>query len=82
MLWPSLRRSSAPNTLIRPLASTTSRSCFKAQGELVGARPLFERALAIREQAFESEHPGTNRARYNLSGLFLLIGRPGPKRVL
>jgi len=49
VLWPSLRRSSAPNTLIRPLASTTSRSCFKAQGELAGARPLFERALAIRE---------------------------------
>jgi hypothetical protein len=41
---------------------------------------LFERALAIREQAFESEHPGTNRARYNLSGLFLLIGRPERSR--
>jgi len=42
-----------------------------AQGHLAAARPLFERALAIREKTLGSEHPNTNRARYNLSRLLL-----------
>jgi hypothetical protein len=33
------------------------------QGDLAGARPLFERALAIYEKVFGPEHPDTRRPR-------------------
>jgi Tetratricopeptide repeat len=49
---------------------------LQAQGDFAGARPLHQRALAIRENALGSEHPATNRARCNLSRLLLLIGSP------
>jgi Tetratricopeptide repeat/SEC-C motif len=39
---------------------------LQAQGDLAGARPLFERALAIREKAFGSEHPDTVVVRDNV----------------
>ena len=42
----------------------------------MGARPLYERALAIREKALGPEHPDTNRVRCNLSRVLLLIGSP------
>jgi Tetratricopeptide repeat len=32
---------------------------LQAQGDLTGARPLFERALAIYEKALGPEHPDT-----------------------
>jgi Flp pilus assembly protein TadD len=32
---------------------------LKAQGDLAGARPLHERALAIREKVLGAEHPDT-----------------------
>jgi tetratricopeptide (TPR) repeat protein len=40
---------------------------LQAQGDLAGARPLFERALAINEKAFGPEHPATARAMSNLA---------------
>jgi len=43
------------------------------QGDLTGAQPLFERALAIREKALGSEHPDTERSRDDLR--FLLNDR-------
>jgi hypothetical protein len=42
---------------------------LQAQGDLAGARSLFERALAIREKALGPEHPDTIRARDNLAKL-------------
>jgi tetratricopeptide (TPR) repeat protein len=39
------------------------------QGELAQARPLYERALAIREQALGSEHPQTAQCLNNLAAL-------------
>jgi tetratricopeptide (TPR) repeat protein len=34
-----------------------------------GAKPLYERALAIREKALGAEHPSTGRSLNNLAGL-------------
>jgi hypothetical protein len=44
------------------------------QGDLAGARPLFERALAIREKALGPEHP---RVATVLSNLARLLNRTG-----
>jgi Flp pilus assembly protein TadD len=38
-----------------------------AQGDLDGARPLFERALAIREARLGPDHPDTVRSREKLA---------------
>src|SRR5262249_31295346 len=39
------------------------------RGDLAGARPLFERALAVREKALGPEHPGTAESLNNLAVL-------------
>ena len=58
---------------IRRRASTTSPPASD-QGDLAGARPLFERALAICEKVLGPEHPHTNRARHNFARLLLADG--------
>ena len=40
---------------------------LQAQGDLAGARPLYERALAIREKALGPEHPHTATSLNNLA---------------
>jgi tetratricopeptide (TPR) repeat protein len=47
---------------------------LKTQGDLAGARPLYERALVIWEKALGPEHPETNQARRNLAILRLNEG--------
>jgi tetratricopeptide (TPR) repeat protein len=47
---------------------------LRDQGDLAGARPLFERALAINEKVLGPEHPETNRVRYNFAHLLLVSG--------
>ncbi len=42
---------------------------LKDQGDLAGARPLFERALAISEKALGLEHPSTATSLLNLLAL-------------
>jgi hypothetical protein len=42
---------------------------LQAQGDLAGARPLYERALAIREKMLGLEHPDTAIVRNNLANL-------------
>ncbi len=42
---------------------------LRAQGDLAGARPLHERALAIFEKALGPEHPDTARSLNNLASL-------------
>jgi hypothetical protein len=42
---------------------------LRAQGELAAARPLYERALAIREKARGPDHPDTATVRRNLAAL-------------
>jgi tetratricopeptide (TPR) repeat protein len=42
---------------------------LRDQGDLAGARPLFERALAIYEKALGPEHPHTAGSLNNLAGL-------------
>jgi tetratricopeptide (TPR) repeat protein len=44
---------------------------LQAQGDLAGARPLYERALAIYEKVLGADHPNTNRGRYNFARLLL-----------
>jgi tetratricopeptide (TPR) repeat protein len=47
---------------------------LQAQGDLAGARPLFERALTIMEKALGPEHPNMNRVRHNFARLLLASG--------
>jgi len=42
---------------------------LRAQGDLVGARPYYERALAIWEKRLGPDHPHTKIARGNLESL-------------
>jgi tetratricopeptide (TPR) repeat protein len=53
-----------------------------SKGELVVARGLFERALAIREQALGTDHPQTALSLNNLGGLFRDQGDPTAARPL
>ena len=65
--WRYTKRCSAPSTRLRRGASTTSPSCCRDQSDFAGARPLFERALAIREKALGPEHPHTAMSLNNLA---------------
>jgi hypothetical protein len=47
---------------------------LQAQGDFAGARPLFERALTIREKALGPEHPDTAVSLNNLAGLLQAQG--------
>jgi hypothetical protein len=40
---------------------------LRAQGDLAAARPLYERALAIREKVLDPEHPHTATSLNNLA---------------
>jgi Tfp pilus assembly protein PilF len=42
---------------------------LRAQGDLAGARPYYERALAILEAKLGPDHPRTKNVRNNLAGL-------------
>jgi Flp pilus assembly protein TadD len=42
---------------------------LRAQDDLAGARPYFERALAIREKALGPAHPSTQTVAHNTVGL-------------
>jgi tetratricopeptide (TPR) repeat protein len=44
------------------------------QGDLAGARPLYERAMAIADKVLGTEHPNTNRVRHNFARLLLADG--------
>ena len=64
----------------RPRASRTADSLnnlailLQTHGDLAGARPLYERALAIREKALGPEHPDTATSLNNLAKSLLLKG--------
>ena len=67
--WRSARRCSARSIPIRRRASTTSPSCCRPRATYAEARPLYERALAIREKALGPEHPDAAASLNNLAGL-------------
>ncbi len=46
----------------------------QAQGDYAAARPLYERALAIREAALGPEHPDVATSLNNLAGLHYAQG--------
>jgi tetratricopeptide (TPR) repeat protein len=46
-----------------------------AKGDYDGAGPLYQRALAISERAFGSDHPDTASVRNNLAGLLRHMGK-------
>jgi Tetratricopeptide repeat len=51
---------------------------LRAQGELAAARPLLERALAIRERVLGPDHPDTAISRESLARLTAALERaPG-----
>ena len=47
---------------------------LRDRGALAAARPLYERALAIREKALGPEHPNTNRTRSHLARALIASG--------
>ena len=47
---------------------------MQAQGDFGAARPLFERALAIREKALGPDHPETGQSLHNLAVLLQAQG--------
>jgi hypothetical protein len=49
---------------------------LQAQGDLARARPLLERALAIRERALGPKHPDTKASLASLAALGLPTGDP------
>ena len=57
--WRSTKKRTALTILKLRRTSTTSRPCFSAQGDLAGARLLYERALTILQKALGPEHPDT-----------------------
>ena len=72
--WRSARRRSAPSIPIRRQSLNNLAVLLQAQGDLAGARPLFERALAIHEKALGPEHPETAQSLNNLAGLLQAQG--------
>ena len=50
-------------------------SCFNLRATIAGARPLYERALAIPDKALGAEHPDTATSLNNLAGLLRDSGR-------
>jgi hypothetical protein len=42
---------------------------LESQGDYAGAKPLYERSLAISEKALGAEHPSTKIIRGNLEAL-------------
>jgi tetratricopeptide (TPR) repeat protein len=52
------------------------------QGDFAGARPIYERALAIYEKAFGREHPDTAMSLVHLAIVLQELGRPGAARPL
>ena len=48
---------------------------YQDQGQYKLAKPLFQRALSILEQALGPEHPNTQMGRRNYEGLLREMGR-------
>src|SRR5208282_3898856 len=65
--WRSGRRRSAPSIPHTAVSLNNLAGLLYAGGALAGARPLFERALAIREKALGPEHPKTATSLNNLA---------------
>ena len=85
--WRSAKRRLAPSTPIQRRALTNLGGLLQAQGELAAARPLFERALAIREKVLGTDHPYTAQSINNLASLLqaqgeLAAARPFLERAL
>jgi len=59
-----------------PRASTTPPSYSATKGDPAAARPLFERALAIRERVLGLDHPDTVATRTALAELAAEGGGP------
>jgi hypothetical protein len=62
---------------LAPLTATslnTFAGLREAQDDLAGARPLYERALAIFEKVLGPDHPDTARSVDNLAGLLQAQG--------
>ena len=68
--WRSTKRRSAPSIPWHSAANLNNLArLLEYQGDLAAARPLFERALAIREKALGPEHPDTAGSLNNLACL-------------
>ena len=69
-----LREDARPRASLDGDEPQQPRLAASGQGDYAGARPLYERALAIYEKALGPEHPNTNVARRNLARLLLDSG--------
>ncbi len=70
------------DTLREALACNRRGMILRAQGEYAAARPLYERALAINEQALGPQHPHVAQSLNNLAGLLHAQGEYAAARPL
>ena len=63
-------------------AASTLAGLYDAQGKYEQAEPLYERALAIREQQLGPEHPATQINQRNYVALLRTMGREAQARAL
>ena len=55
---------------------------FKDQDDLVGAQPLYERALEIREKSFGRDHPSTKDSAHVAADALDALGRTDEAKAL
>ena len=67
--WRYAKRRLGPSIPKRRRASTASPTCSGTRATLAAARPLYERALAIREKVLGPEHPDTATSLDSLASL-------------
>jgi len=65
--WPS--GALGPNHPDTATSLNNLAELYHSQGKYEQAEPLYQRALAIREQALGPNHPNTNATRANYAGL-------------
>src|SRR5262249_819753 len=53
-----------------------------AMGDLAGARPCYEQALAIYQKVLGNDHPNTATSLYNLATLYIALDQPATAMTL
>ena len=75
MRWLVYEKVAGPEHAYTATSLNNLASLLKDQGDLAGARQLYQRALAIREKALGPEHPHTANSLNNLATLLESAGR-------
>ena len=77
--WPSVSNNWGQTIPTQRLSLHNLALLYEAQGKYAEAKPLYQRALAICEQALGPDHPNTKIVRQNYA-LFLQHFSPGEEK--